>query len=152
DLAAAGYTDATAPLFAHDMIERVRQLPGVQAATIAAVLPGGFERISLAPIGFTASDGRHLFSADWNVVEPGYFSTLTMAIVSGRDFTAADREQSARRYHRCRRGAAVFPGARCRGPVRRSAAIYATREAAGAGEAAARRRRCERSDVRHALR
>jgi predicted permease len=94
DLAAAGYTDATAPLFAHDVIERVRQLPGVQAATIAAALPGGFDRISLAPIGapgFADGGGQHLFSADWNIVEPGYFSTLKMTLVSGRDFTAADR-------------------------------------------------------------
>ena len=69
-------------------------MPGVQAATIAAVLPGGFERISLAPIGapgMTDTDGSHLFSADWNIVEPGYFATLKMTIVSGRDFTDADR-------------------------------------------------------------
>jgi len=94
DLAAAGYTDATGPLFAHDMIERVRQLPGVQAATIAAALPGGFERLSLAPIGAPGmidGNGRHLVSADWNIVEPGFFSTMKMTIVSGRDFTAADR-------------------------------------------------------------
>jgi len=94
DLASAGYTNATAPVFARELVDRVRRLPGVQAATIAAVLPGGFERISLAPIGapgLTDAGGRQLFSADWNIVEPGYFSTLNMTIVSGRDFTDADR-------------------------------------------------------------
>ena len=29
--------------------------------------------------------------ADWNVVEPDYFKTMKMALVGGRDFTAADR-------------------------------------------------------------
>jgi len=97
DLAAAGYTDATAPLFVRDVLDRTRRLHGVQAATVAATLPGGFERISLAPIGVPGmadAGGSHLLSADWNVVEPGYFSTLKMTIVSGRDFTDADRANS----------------------------------------------------------
>ena len=43
DLTPAGYTDATGPRFAGDLIDRVRRLPGVQTATIASSLPGGFE-------------------------------------------------------------------------------------------------------------
>jgi predicted permease len=94
DLTVAGYTDTTGPLFLRELIARVRQLPDVQAATIAAVLPGGFERLGLGGLGapdIMPADGQHLASADWNVVEPGYFATLRMPVLAGRDFTAADR-------------------------------------------------------------
>ena len=74
-------------------------------------------RVMAAQIGFTGSDGRHLFSADWNVVEPGYFSTLKMAIVSGRDFTAADRATSGTPKRRslpiAKRSRASEPTSRC---------------------------------------
>jgi predicted permease len=94
DLSVAGYTDTTGPMFARQLIDRVRQLPGVQDATIAAVLPGGFERISLGGLdvpGVSPPAGQRLFSADWNIVEPAYFSTLRMPIITGRDFNAGDR-------------------------------------------------------------
>ena len=96
DLSAAGYSDATGPAFVRELLERVRRLPAVESATVASGLPSGFERLSVAGIrahGEADSDGRP-FSADWNVVEPGYFSTLRIALLSGRDFTAADRAGS----------------------------------------------------------
>jgi predicted permease len=97
DLATAGYTDTTAPLFAREVIERVRRLPGVESATIAAALPSGFERMTLAGLRADAdAAGAPLASADWNVVEPGYFSTLKMALVAGRDFSAGDTASSQR--------------------------------------------------------
>src|SRR5207253_3100006 len=37
DPSIAGYTDTTGPLFAREMIERVRRMPRVEEATIAAV-------------------------------------------------------------------------------------------------------------------
>jgi putative ABC transport system permease protein len=94
DLAAGGYTDSTAPLFVRNVIEGVRRLPGVESATVAAVLPGGFERIGLGGIGVPGHpgpNGQQFVSADWNIVEPGYFATLRMPLVAGRDFDAADR-------------------------------------------------------------
>jgi predicted permease len=94
DLSAAGYNEATAPAFARTLIERVRQAPDVQDATIAAVLPGGFEGIGLGGIGVPgvlSPNGQHSFSADWNIVELGYFATLRMPLSAGRNFNAADR-------------------------------------------------------------
>src|SRR4029450_13159350 len=41
DLSLGGYPEHTAPLFASDLIERVRQLPGVQSATLSAIVPLG---------------------------------------------------------------------------------------------------------------
>src|SRR5262249_49259137 len=89
----AGYTETSAPLFARELITRVRALPAVQDATVAFVLPGGFERLGLG--GIAAADAApaeaaSMASADWNIVEPRYFATLRMALVAGRDFTSTD--------------------------------------------------------------
>jgi predicted permease len=95
DLSVAGYNEATAPAFARTLIERVRQMPAVQDATIAAVLPGGFEGIGLGGIGVpggSSPNGQRSFWADWNIVEPGYFATLRMPLLAGRDFNIADRQ------------------------------------------------------------
>jgi predicted permease len=97
DLSLGGYTELTAPLFARELIDRVKALPDVDEATIAFVLPGGFERLGLGGIAAadTAPDDlSELRSADWNMVEPRYFATLRMPLVAGRDFTAADVKAS----------------------------------------------------------
>ena len=93
DLAQARYTNVTGPPFVRELLERVRQLPGVETATIASVLPGGFEvrREALTVPGGSSSSAPAFVSVDWNMVEPGYFATLRTPIVAGRDFTAADR-------------------------------------------------------------
>jgi putative ABC transport system permease protein len=94
DLAQAGYSSMTGPPFVRDLLERVRQLPGVEMATIASVPPGGFEvrRESLSVPGSPPAGDRAFVSVDWNIVEPAYFSTLRTPIVAGRDFTSADRK------------------------------------------------------------
>jgi predicted permease len=92
DLSTAGYTAAAAPRFAREIVERVRRLPGVEHATIASSLPSGFERMTLAGLRVPLGDGgpQQPVSADWNIVEPGYFATMRIALVAGRDFSAAD--------------------------------------------------------------
>ena len=93
DLAQAGYTRATGPLFARELVDRIRQLPVVQAATIASSLPGGFEvrREALTVPGVSSASGPS-FIVDWNIVETGYFATLRTPIAAGRDFTIGDRD------------------------------------------------------------
>jgi predicted permease len=95
DLSLAGYTQETGPGFARELIERVRDLPGVQTATLAAMVPlggGGMGLGGLSVPGVEPAKGQRLFDADWNVVTPGYFATMKMALAAGRDFTGADRE------------------------------------------------------------
>jgi predicted permease len=97
DLSVANYNETTGPLFAHELIEHVRAIPGVQSATIAAVLPSGFERIGMGGLGMpgaTSATGERFSSADWNIVEPGYFTTLRMPLLAGRDFNDGDRKGS----------------------------------------------------------
>jgi predicted permease len=94
DFSATTYDKITGASFARELLGRVRNIPRVEAATIATVLPGGFEGIGLGGIsvpGVTPPDGAAWFSATWNVIEPGYFATLHMPLLDGRDFNANDR-------------------------------------------------------------
>jgi ABC-type antimicrobial peptide transport system permease subunit len=96
DLSLAGFTRDTGPAFASELIQRVRSLPGVEAATLAAMIPLGNGGMG---IGGLAVPGAHsgpprFFETDWNVVTPGYFAAMRMRLVSGRDFTDADRTGS----------------------------------------------------------
>jgi predicted permease len=101
DLSLSGYTDTTGPLFAQQVVERVRALPGVRAATLSAIMPLGMGRMSFGGLslpgaampvaGKPGPPPPGWLDADWDIVEPDYFKTLKMALVSGRDFTAADR-------------------------------------------------------------
>ena len=94
DLTQGGYTNLTGRSFVRELVDRVRLLPGVQAATIASALPGGFEvrREALSVPGGSSSRGQGFLSVDWNVIEPGYFHTLRIPILAGRDFASQDRD------------------------------------------------------------
>jgi len=93
DLSTAGYTDTTAPLFWRELIGRVRELPSIQNATLARVVPGGFEGIGLG-IGPPGVPADEAFEPGGNIVEPGYFATLRIPMAAGRDFADADRAGS----------------------------------------------------------
>ncbi len=95
DLSLAGYTQDTGRVFSRELIQRVRELPGVRSATLSAMVPlggGGMGLGGLSVPGVQSPNGQRLFNADWNVVTPGYFATMKMALASGRDFTDADRD------------------------------------------------------------
>ena len=95
---AAGGTEVTGRRFVGDLVDRVAALPDVQSASLALVLPGGFEthRRALTVPAIAPPDGERFFGVDWNVVEPRYFATLRIPIAAGRAFTAADREGTQR--------------------------------------------------------
>ncbi len=92
DLSQAGYTNATGARFARELLDRVRQLPGVPAATIATSVPGGFEvRRQVLAVPGSSQNNQAFVNVDWNIVELAYFATLRIPIAAGRDFTSADR-------------------------------------------------------------
>ena len=95
DLSLGGYTADTGRVFARELIRRVRETPGVQAAALSAVMPLGDRGIGLGGLavpGVEPRNGRRFFDVDWNVITPGYFATMKMALLTGRDFSDADRE------------------------------------------------------------
>ena len=92
DLALGGYTDETGPLFARQLIERVRATPGVENASLAAQIPLGLGGMGLGRLMPPGGDPeRDAIRTDWNVVEPQYFATMRTPLLRGRDFTDADR-------------------------------------------------------------
>jgi predicted permease len=96
DLSLAGYTEATGPAFARALVDRVRDLPGVLAATLAdqAPRPGVIRYMfgdGLTVPGLPPPNGLPFFMASWTTVEPGYFATLRIPLVAGREFSPADR-------------------------------------------------------------
>ncbi len=96
DFSLAGYTEENGPLFARQLLERVRAVPGVQSASLAAQIPlggggMGFGGLRVPGVEIPPEQRRSL---DWNVIEPGYFATLKSRLLSGRDFTDADQRDS----------------------------------------------------------
>jgi predicted permease len=92
----AGYTEATMPAFWRLLLERVRALPTIESATLAWSTPGGFEGLGL---GLGPTDGRapdDEFAVTGNIVDTGYFATLKIPFVAGRDFRPSDRAGAER--------------------------------------------------------
>ena len=77
-----------------DLLERVRAIPGVEAAAVTRSLPVE----SGAPDGhfFIADRRAETGSADANysVISPGYLTALRVPLLRGRDFTEQDTEGS----------------------------------------------------------
>ena len=70
----------------------VAGVSGVDRAALANVVPGAMRNASssLDIEGQPVPDGGHRPSADFRIVSPGYFDTLRIRILEGRDFAAAD--------------------------------------------------------------
>ena len=90
DLSLGGYDDQTGPLFARQLLERVRAIPAVQSATAAALVPLGNQGLGLGPLTIPGREPLR-DPVDWNVVDPEYFATLRIPLLRGRGFDAADR-------------------------------------------------------------
>ena len=92
-----GYKEAQAkPLF-REILERTRALPGVQAASLASAVPLS-ESISgddLAIPGYVVAKGQPAPHAGNISVSAGYFETMGMRLLRGRDLSDADNEKTA---------------------------------------------------------
>jgi putative ABC transport system permease protein len=95
DFALAGIKKVEGLEFADQLLESVQALPGVRSAALAWDLPldgGGRALGGVTAPGYQDPRGDRMLEADWNVVTPGYFATMGIPLVRGRDFTAADVE------------------------------------------------------------
>jgi predicted permease len=89
-------TSGTASFWA-TVIDRVRQIPAVERASIARVPPGGLEGIGLG--GVVPGDRpwtTEAFSPGWNIIGPGYFATIRIPMIAGRDFAPDDSSAAPR--------------------------------------------------------
>ena len=97
DLSIGGYNEQTGRPFVRDLLQRISSIPGVESATASVDLPLDGGRMGLGAVRLPGVDGdAGDVRADWNVVEPGFFHTLQMRLVRGRDFAATDTLTSQR--------------------------------------------------------
>jgi predicted permease len=91
DSSVAGELKSAPAAFWQTVIDRVRQTPAVESASLARVPPGGFEGIGLGGVAPGDQPGTpEMFFPAWNIVDSGYFATLRIPIVAGRDFAPTD--------------------------------------------------------------
>jgi predicted permease len=89
---AAGYAPAKLPALYRELVERVESIPGVRSATFSLCgldvdcrSSDGEVRIS----GYQPAPGEET-RIQYNMTGPGYFSTVGMRLLSGRDLRAGD--------------------------------------------------------------
>jgi predicted permease len=92
--ALSGYDDPRAVLFYRELIDRLRTAPGVKSAALATVpiLSGNEWDSSMSVEGHTPGDGEDM-QAYMNALSPGYFETMKIPFIEGRDFTAMDMKE-----------------------------------------------------------
>ncbi len=96
DVFPGGYTEERGRLFHGQVIDRIRSLPGVESASLTRRLPlgfGGSSSTSVAIDGYTPRPDENM-NIDYNEVAPGYFHTMSIPVVEGREFTSEDNEKS----------------------------------------------------------
>jgi predicted permease len=87
-----GYTRETGAAFYQQLHQRLGQLPGVSHAALASWIPLGFEGgpgTRLEPEGYASQPAEDM-GASYAIVSPGYFETMRISMVEGRDFTEQD--------------------------------------------------------------
>jgi predicted permease len=88
---------AQAAVWFQPILDRVRAIPGVEAAGGASTFPLRADRDGGSVIGVPAevSDPNRSNGAGNRIVTPGFFAAMGIPLISGRDFTADDRAGSA---------------------------------------------------------
>jgi predicted permease len=96
DLFSAGYDTARAHRFEDDLLARGHNTIGVRSVALSRSLPFSARPYDNAPIlvdGYSPARDEQP-TADLNAVTPGYFATLGILLLEGRDFSAADADTS----------------------------------------------------------
>jgi len=89
--ALSGYDNPRGNDFYQRLLDRLNSAPGVKSAAIASVpiLSGNEWDSSMSVEGHRAADGEDM-QAFMNALSPGYFTTMKIPLLEGRDFVRAD--------------------------------------------------------------
>lgn len=92
-----GYDDQRGTQFYRDLLDRLRSAPGVKSAGLASVpvLSGDEWDSSMSVEGHQVKDGEDM-QAFMNAPSPGYFATMGVALIEGRDFRESDAAEKTR--------------------------------------------------------
>jgi macrolide transport system ATP-binding/permease protein len=97
DLRLQGYESAARKEFQKQLLERLRNLPEVQAVGLTDLPPVDlhFSRTSVYLEGQLPERNARVPSAMYNLASPGYFQAIGTRLIEGREFTAQDNDQAA---------------------------------------------------------
>jgi putative ABC transport system permease protein len=82
-----------APLLYRALLESLQSLPGVRGAAVSSGIPFGAGNYTTHPMITTGQSVLAPGTAvpiDWRIVSPGYFNTMHIPLLRGRNFTDAD--------------------------------------------------------------
>ena len=96
DPSTIGYREPQGRLFYKQLLERVHALPGVESASLAFSVPMGYyNSVSTLQVEDSIPSPDHQAPvSQTNMVSPGYFRTMRIPILRGRDFNDGDREDT----------------------------------------------------------
>ena len=83
--------------FYRDATQHIRALPGVQDVSIGMLVPWRERQdlsLQISADGHIPAIGEERPHAQMRIVSPGFFATLGLPVLEGRDFSEADRESS----------------------------------------------------------
>jgi predicted permease len=91
-----GRTGEQVNTFYNEIMRRVTELPGVERVAVGAMVPwreaGGFgPGLQFTAEGYAKVDGEEDPRARFRSISSGFFSTLGVPLIAGRDFNASDR-------------------------------------------------------------
>jgi putative ABC transport system permease protein len=91
-----GFNEAQTRVFYKQLLERERALPGVDSASLALAIPMGYynNADTLLVPGFETPDGQPPPTIYYSQISPGYFKTMGIGMDHGREFTAADDQNT----------------------------------------------------------
>ena len=85
------------PLY-REAIRRIGELPGVEQVSVGTLVPwreaGAFFEALFTVEGYAKADGEEDPRARFRTVSPGFFASLGVPLIAGRDFNAGDRGDS----------------------------------------------------------
>lgn len=96
DLFSAGYKFDRAKAFYTQFLDRVREIPGVESASLARLVPFSYGVFSSAPLaidGYQPAPDEQPSSSYLEVTED-YFKTLGISVAAGREFQRTDDENA----------------------------------------------------------
>ena len=96
DLFSAGYKLDRAKAFYTQFLDRVREIPGVESASLARLVPFSYGVFSSAPLaidGYQPAPDEQPSSSYLEVTED-YFKTLGISVAAGREFQRTDDENA----------------------------------------------------------
>jgi putative ABC transport system permease protein len=83
--------------FYERLLDSLNGVHGIRSAAISSGVPfgaGAYTRTPVDTLGKSALPPGEATPADWRMISPGYFQTLRIPILKGRDFTLQDRPPS----------------------------------------------------------